>query len=189
MLTMLTVKAYYCPLEIQVLLKITNVMYYVIDRLIINVCRFRKNKKAVPSFCYNNYFLFFICISQVREIMLFLEITYYLLFQNTAESIRHVLVNGQQTQLQAASAIKSSEHQQPTVVQNSPVATTNTGNTVPTLPNQLQQAAANESNKQFVVTPDYIQQSMLIYQPSVIVYNPNCVYPQQNNISTKFSKR
>lgn len=46
-------------------------------------------------------------------------------------------------------------------------------------------APALVENKQFVVTPDYIQQSMLIYhQPSVIVYNPNCAYPLQNDYIT-----
>lgn len=49
----------------------------------------------------------------------------------------------------------------------------------------VQQTAQNNSeeqnNKQFVVTPDYIQQSMFVYQPSVIVYNPNCAYPLQND--------
>lgn len=47
-------------------------------------------------------------------------------------------------------------------------------------------AVVQEQNKQFVVTPDYIQQSMFIYQPSVIVYNPNCAYPLQNDIINRF---
>lgn len=51
---------------------------------------------------------------------------------------------------------------------------------------QLEQAqtqtAVGDANKQFVVTPDYIQQSMFVYQPSVIVYNPNCTYPLQNDV-------
>lgn len=78
---------------------------------------------------------------------------------------RQVLVNGQQTSvlLQAMKASMDS---------NQPVST-------------VQQTAQNNSeeqnNKQFVVTPDYIQQSMFVYQPSVIVYNPNCAYPLQND--------
>lgn len=40
---------------------------------------------------------------------------------------------------------------------------------------------SNAEQKQFVVTPDYIQQSMFVYQPSVIVYNPNCTHPLQND--------
>lgn len=54
----------------------------------------------------------------------------------------------------------------------------------PQLPQVLQQPGHQQQadgNKQFIVTPDYIQQSMLIY-PSVIVYNPNCsTYPMQND--------
>lgn len=42
-------------------------------------------------------------------------------------------------------------------------------------------SASGDANKQFVVTPDYIQQSMLVYQPSVIVYNPNCAYPTKTD--------
>ena len=54
-------------------------------------------------------------------------------------------------------------------------------------PQQQQQTAAGDQNKQFVVTPDYIQQSMLLYQPSVIVYNPNCTtYPLQNDYANRF---
>lgn len=52
---------------------------------------------------------------------------------------------------------------------------------MPVTVSQTQPAAAGERNKQFVVTPDYIQQSMLVYHPSVIVYNPNCTYPLQND--------
>jgi len=44
------------------------------------------------------------------------------------------------------------------------------------------QTVVGDGNKQFVVTPDYIQQSMFVYQPSVIVYNPNCTYPLQNDV-------
>lgn len=53
-------------------------------------------------------------------------------------------------------------------------------------PQQQQQHA--DSNKQFVVTPDYIQQSMLIY-PSVIVINPNYAsYPMQNDSGVRYFK-
>lgn len=53
---------------------------------------------------------------------------------------------------------------------------------------QQQQQQQVDSNKQFVVTPDYIQQSMLIC-PSVIVYNPNCAsYPMQNDSSVRYFK-
>lgn len=57
--------------------------------------------------------------------------------------------------------------------------------TQPQLSQLLQQTGAQQqpgdSNKQFVVTPDYIQQSMLVY-PSVIVYNTNSSsYPMQND--------
>lgn len=37
------------------------------------------------------------------------------------------------------------------------------------------------ANKQFVVTPDYIQQSMLYNHTSVIVSNPNFVYYSLQN--------
>lgn len=57
--------------------------------------------------------------------------------------------------------------------------------TQPQLSQLLQQTGTQQqqadSNKQFVVTPDYIQQSMLVY-PSVIVYNTNSSsYPMQND--------
>lgn len=94
----------------------------------------------------------------------------FFLFQfQTAEApaaTRQVVVNGQQTSalLQAMKANMEAGQQQ----------------------QQQQQPAANaqnvDQNKQFVVTPDYIQQSMcMIYHPSVIVYNPNCAYPLQND--------
>lgn len=90
---------------------------------------------------------------------------------------RQVLVNGQQSQTSALlQAMKANmEAGQPTsVVQSQP---------------QTQVATATgEANKQFVVTPDYIQQSMFIYQPSVIVYNPNCAYPLQNDLAARFYK-
>lgn len=45
-----------------------------------------------------------------------------------------------------------------------------------------QSTSAGTEQEQFVVTPDYIQQRMFIYQPSVIVYNPNCTtHPLQND--------
>lgn len=41
----------------------------------------------------------------------------------------------------------------------------------------IQPHASKESNQEFVVTPDYIQQSMFQCHPSVIVSNPNCIIP------------
>lgn len=87
---------------------------------------------------------------------------------------RQVLVNGQQSQTSALlQAMK---------------ANMESNQTVTTSPQQQQQqTASGDQNKQFVVTPDYIQQSMLLYQPSVIVYNPNCTtYPLQNDFVNRF---
>lgn len=62
----------------------------------------------------------------------------------------------------------------------------------PQLSELLQQSGTQQqqadSNKQFVVTPDYIQQSMLVY-PSVIVYNTNSSsYPMQNDSGVRYYK-
>lgn len=81
---------------------------------------------------------------------------------------RQLLVNGQQTSalLQAMKSNMESVQPSNVLVQN--------------------QNPQTEQNKQFVLTPDYIQQSMFIYQPSVIVLNPNCPYPLQNDIITHY---
>lgn len=93
------------------------------------------------------------------------------LFQGT-ENIhttgRQVLVNGQQQTSVILQAMKANmEANQP----------------VPTTQQPSQNTTDEQNNKQFVVTPDYIQQSMFVYQPSVIVYNPNYAYPLQNDIN------
>lgn len=75
---------------------------------------------------------------------------------------RQVVVNGRQQTSALLQAMKANmEASRPPVVQ--------------------QPQPPPEQNKQFVVTPDFVQQSMLIYHPSVIVYNPNCAYPMQND--------
>lgn len=78
---------------------------------------------------------------------------------------RQVLVNGQQTSVLLQAMKANMEASQPT----------------PTTQHAIQNSTEEQNNKQFVVTPDYIQQSMFLYQPSVIVYNPNCAYPLQND--------
>lgn len=78
---------------------------------------------------------------------------------------RQVVVNGQQQTSALLQAMKANmEASRPPVLQQQPP-----------------QPPPAEQNKQFVVTPDFVQQSMLIYHPSVIVYNPNCAYPMQND--------
>lgn len=85
---------------------------------------------------------------------------------------RQIVVNGQQTQTSALlQAMKVNMDSATAVTAQVP---------------QQQQAQQQDQNKQFVVTPDYIQQSMFVYQPSVIVYNPNCAYPLQNDFLTRF---
>ncbi|XP_025834373.1 nucleosome-remodeling factor subunit NURF301 isoform X2 [Agrilus planipennis] len=99
-----------------------------------------------------------------------------------ASSVREVLVNGQQSSalLQAMKVnMEASQQQHTGVIQQTTNATTLGGsNSVTT---GISGGGSGGGNKQFVVTPDYIQQSMLIYHPSVIVYNPNCSYPLQND--------
>lgn len=82
---------------------------------------------------------------------------------------RQVLVNGQQTSA-LLQAMKVNVDTSRNVISTTTQSNTND----------------DQQNKQFVVTPDYIQQSMLVYQPSVIVYNPNCAYPLQNDYINQF---
>lgn len=91
--------------------------------------------------------------------------------ENVTTPGRQVLVNGQQSQTSALlQAMKANMESNQSVTTSS-----------------SQQQTTSEQNKQFVVTPDYIQQSMLLYQPSVIVYNPNCTtYPLQNDFVNRF---
>lgn len=94
---------------------------------------------------------------------------------------RQILVNGQQTQTSTLlQAMKAKMEASQTVHTSGNVVTAAITDSSP--PNSV----SPEQNKQFVVTPDYIQQSMFIYQPSVIVYNPNCAYPLQNDILNRF---
>lgn len=95
-------------------------------------------------------------------------------FQPTEQ--RQVIVNGQQTQtptlLQAVRGAAPANNLNPTQQDAAQAATD---------PN----VKIQDQNKQFIVTPDYIQQSMFVYrQPSVIVYNPNYIssYPMQNDL-------
>lgn len=99
-------------------------------------------------------------------------------FQNNdnthTSGVRQILVNGQQSQTSGLlQALKGEQIQ-----------------AQPQLSQVLQQTTSQQvdSNKQFVVTPDYIQQSMLIY-PSVIVYNTNSAsYPMQNDSGSRYFK-
>lgn len=87
---------------------------------------------------------------------------------------RQVLANGQQTQSTALmQAVKAKVEINQAAAQQQQLQLEQA---------QQTQTVAGDANKQFVVTPDYIQQSMFVYQPSVIVYNPNCTYPLQNDV-------